>query len=583
MVLHKVRGVVFFAIALAATVALAATPPSGTLNAPAAGQTASINWAGGPFTGATADPGVCTTLTCDTYQLAVNIPATFYSSNPNYAVHVRIDWSSSTNDFDLNVLDAAGNVVCSSAQGGTIFEDADCGPLAAGTYTVQVVGFTVVNATYTGTASVAPEPTSAVGLARYKPGKFTFSTPLVLPGPPNTLSGQQGIEPRVAVDPVGNLYAAAIQGVPAGTDAWKSMDGGNSWKYLGQPDGAQAAAVSIGRGEGLGGGDEDIAIGHTGNVYVTSLWLGSATQSKSTDGGNTWIVNPLSTDIPAVDREWIASYGDNIVYLTYKQLGVALSGTESIFVAKSFDGGVTFPQIVEATTPQFGVQPGDQGNIVVDPTTGYVYTSFIGQNDETKLYQARSVDGGLSWTIKQVYSAASGSLVNVFPITGVDRVGNVYIDFSDGHNIYLTASSDHGATWTTPVRVSNGTGTKTSLSAWIEGGDVGKVNLMWWGTGASSNMDPAANWQVFMAQSQNALANVPTFTQSAVSGVMHTGAICTNGTGCASGTRNLAEYFAHTTYLDGNAMVVYPDDKNNASPMTTFVKQTSGSKITGSK
>jgi hypothetical protein len=62
---------------------------------------------------------------------------------------------------------------------------------------------------------------------------------------------------------------------------------------------------------------------------------------------------------------------------------------------------------------------------------------------------------------------------------------------------------------------------------------------------------------------------------------MHTGAICTNGTGCASGTRNLAEYFAHTTYLDGNAIVVYPDDKNNASPMTTFVRQTGGSKIVG--
>jgi hypothetical protein len=338
-------------------------------------------------------------LTCDAFQLTVNVPATFYSSNPSYAVHVGANWSSSTNDFDVYVKDAAGNVLCSSATGGTASEDADCGALASGTYTVQVVGFTVVNATYNGTASLGPEPTSPTGRARYKSGNFTFSAPLVLPGPPNTLTGQQGIEPRVVTDSAGNLYAAAIQGVPAGTDAWKSMDGGKSWTYLGQPDGAQAAAVSIGRGEGLGGGDEDIATSPNGNVYITSLWLGSATQSKSTDGGNTWVVNPLSTDIPAVDRQWIAPYGDNVVYLTYKQLGVALSGTESIFVAKSFDGGVTFPQIVEATTPEFGVQPGDQGNIVVDPTTGYVYTSFIGQSDETKLYQARSVDGGLNWTI----------------------------------------------------------------------------------------------------------------------------------------------------------------------------------------
>jgi hypothetical protein len=511
------------------------------------------------------------------------VPATFYSSNPSYAVHVRADWSSSANDFDLYVKDAAGNVVCSSGQGSTIFEDADCGQLAAGSYVVQVVTFAAANATYNGTASVGPEPVSAVGNARYKPGNFSFSVPQVLPGPPNTLTGQQGIEPRVAVDPVGNMYAAAIQGIPAGTDAWKSMDAGKTWKYLGQPDGAQAAAVSIGRGEGLGGGDEDIAIGATGNVYMTSLWLGSATQSKSTDGGNTWVVNPLSTDVPAVDRQWIAASGNNIVYLTYKQIGADLSGTESIFVAKSFDGGITFPQIVPATTPEVGVQPGDQGNIVVDPTTGYVYTSFIGENDVNNVYQARSIDGGLTWTIKLVYSAASGSLVNIFPITAVDRVGNVYVTFSDGHSIFLTASSDHGATWKTPVRVSNGTDAKTSLAAWVEGGDAGKVNVMWWGTSAASSMDAAANWKVLMAQTQDAFAKVPTFTQSAVSPIMHTGPICTNGLGCASGTRNLAEYFAHAVYLDGNAVVVYPDDKNNASPMTTFVRQIGGSRVLGGR
>ena len=33
----------------------------------------------------------------------------------------------------------------------------------------------------------------------------------------------------VRTDAVGNIYAAAIEGVPAGTDAWKSMDGGKTW------------------------------------------------------------------------------------------------------------------------------------------------------------------------------------------------------------------------------------------------------------------------------------------------------------------------------------------------------------------
>lgn len=564
------------AVVLTAT-AIAATPSSGTLNAPTSGQTSTVTWSGGPYTGATADPSVCTTLTCDSFTVVVNVPATFYSYNPNYSIRVGINWTSSSNDFDLYLYDSSGNLIGTSAQGGTTFELIDAGQLPSGTYTVQVVTFTGVNATYNGNATLGPEPTNANGTARYKNGNFTFTAPLVLPGPPDAAFNQQGLEPRVTTDPLGNIYAAAIQGIPAGTDTWKSMDGGKSWTYLGQPDGAQAAAALGARGAGAGGGDEDLAIGSTGNVYVDSLWLGSAAQSTSLNGGATWIVNPFSTDVPLVDRQWIASDGASNLYLTYKQLGVLLSGTESIFVAKSFDGGITFPQIVEVTTPQFGVQPGDQGNIVVDKNNGYVYTSFVGQSNANTIYLARSADGGKTWGIKQVYTAANGaSLANVFVITTVDAASNVYVSYSDGHNIYMTGSRDQGVTWTTPVRVSNGVSTKTALSPWIEAGQAGKVNIVWWGTNSGNNLDTTAQWKVFFAQTQDFFKNIPVFYQSAATPVMHVGAICVNGTGCASGTRNLAEYFAQGTYRDGTSLIVYPDDNNNPSPMTTFIRQTGG-------
>src|SRR5689334_8734209 len=246
----------------------AATPVGGTLNPPAtAGQSSSVSWSGGPYTGATADPSVCTTLTCDSYTLNVNVSAMFYSSNPNYSIQVGINWTSSTNDFDLYVHDSAGNVVCSSGQGNTNFELADCGQLAAGTYTVQVVAFTTVSATYNGNATLGPEPANPVGKARYKSGNFAWTNPILLPGPNGAVFGTQDVEPRVRTDAVGNIYAAAIEGVPAGTDAWKSMDGGKTWTYLGEPDGAQAASAEA-RGGGLGGGDEDLAIGNSGLVYV---------------------------------------------------------------------------------------------------------------------------------------------------------------------------------------------------------------------------------------------------------------------------------------------------------------------------
>src|SRR4051795_6029316 len=158
---------------------IASTPTSGTLNAPASGASSSVTWGGGPYTGATADPAACTTVTCDSYTLNVNVPATFYSANPNYSVQVAINWSSNTNDFDLYVKDGSGNVVCSSGQSMTTSEGADCGQLASGTYTVQVVAFATVNASYSGTATLGPEPVSPVGKARYKNSNATFSKPLI--------------------------------------------------------------------------------------------------------------------------------------------------------------------------------------------------------------------------------------------------------------------------------------------------------------------------------------------------------------------------------------------------------------------
>lgn len=583
-------GLMVLALALAVYPAFAATPSSGTLTAPTPGQTSSIAFSGGPFTGATATPAACTTLTCDSFSLTVNVSSTFYSSNPSYAVHVKINWASNTNDFDLNVNDASGNTICSSAQGGTNFEDADCGQLPSGTYTVQVVGFTVVTATYTGAATLGPEPSLGTGSARYKKSNLTFSTPQELQRPidlANTsgtnVSADQDVEPRIVHDVLGNYYVAAIQGVPGGIDIWKSVDSGNTFSYMGQPDGLQVGATLGADGVGLGGGDEDLAVSPSGVVYASSLWLGSATQSTSFTGGSTWVSNPYSSDFPIVDRQWIASHGNSELYLTTKQLGALTDGTVTLFVAKSFDNGVTWPQVSPVTTPEAGVQPGDQGNITVDQNTGTVYTVFIGSNGNI-VWLARSSDGGQTWILKQVFAAPTGTnLANIFATVAVDSASNVYVVFSSGTNVFLTASANQGASFTTPVRVNNGTGSKTAIGPWITAGGAGHVNIVFWGTSAGSANDTSAQWQVFNAQSRDATDAVPTITQTAATGVMHVGPICNQGLGCAAGTRNLAEYFAPDVGLNGEALIVYPDDKNTTSSSgaarTFFVKQTGGSTL----
>jgi hypothetical protein len=583
----SIRGLLLFSVVLTVAIpSFSATPASGSLS----GTAASFNWSGGPYTAVATDTSSCTTLNCDTLYLTINTPSGFFASLPNDEVQIRITWQGVTNEFDLYLFDPSGNLLASSAQAFETYEEIDAGPLPNGTYKVVVVASQTVNVSYSGTAQIAVDPTVANGQARYQPGKMTFGTPFELPRPNDpansgvTVVADQDVEPRVVHDSLGNLYAAAIQGVPGGVDVWKSYDGGKSFTYLGQPDGTQVVATTgTTTGTGLGGGDEDLAVGTSGNVYMNSLWLGSTTQASSFNGGSTWAINPLSSDIPANDRQWIASYGPKTLYLTYKQLGALQNGTVSIVVVKSTDGGITFPQITQVTTPVSGVQPGDQGNIVVDPRNGNVYNVFFDQTS-TQVYLARSTDGGATFDLKLAYQGpADTSLAHVFPAVAVDNGGNLHVVFSDGVNTYLTASRDMGATWSHVVRVNNGASTRTAIQPWVVAGDPGKVNVSWLGTSATDFMNSSAQWNVFLAQSQNDFASVPTFAQSTVTGVVHVGPVCANGLGCASGTRTLAEYWAPDVYLDGNALIVYPDDKNSGLPSgdarTWFVRQTAGPTI----
>jgi len=603
--------VFIIAVLLGVSTTALANSYSGTLSAPtAAGASSSVTWTG-TVTGVIGDTGgtglinpPCTSTICDIYTLTVNVPATFYTANPNYSIHVNVTDvpNNPATDIDLYVYDASGNLVCDGTSPSSTQEDVDCGPLVAGTYQVQIVPAVAVQQAYNGQIILEPEPASTVqntGLVRYRKGNFTFSSPVQLVRPNNVEStGSNGLfldsdgEPRVVHDAVGNLYVAAIQGVPAGSDMWSSKDGGSTWNYLGQPDGAQALNVLSGvNGAGLGGGDEDVITLPNGQVDMTSLWLGSNTTCTSSNGGTTWLCNPNGSMLPADDRQWLANYGNNIVYITSKQLGTVVAGPESIYVAKSTDGGKTFPTVSLVTTPELGIQPGDQGNIITD-TNGNVYTVFF-DTSGTIVYMAKSTDGGSTWMIKQVYAAPPCSptlcisLVHVFASITADRANNLYIVFSDGSNSYYTSSTDGGASWRLPTIVQSGFGLKSTVEPWVVAGDAGKINIFFYGTADRYFMDSAANWVVYMAQSQNALAKVPTFSIApATPYVIHTGAICNAGTACPSGTRTMLEYFFPDTYLDGNALAVFPDSihvQDTTAPNTAVwcVKQTGGSKITG--
>jgi hypothetical protein len=443
-----------------------------------------------------------------------------------------------------------------------------------------------------------PHPVSATPrqlLPTYVTGSFTFSTPLELDANWGQFSAADA-EPEIKVDIFGNIYVTAIQGVPAGTDFWKSTDKGANFAYLGQPDGAQDHCQILPQCVAGGGGDDSIAVSNGGYLYVSSLWLGSVTMSASYDGGiggtvpgQRWEVNPAAATIPGDDRQWIAAYGPQTVYMSYTDIGTGVIDFE-----KSTDGGKTFGAPVQTYPITSSILSDVQGNMVVDQYNGNIYICFVALGADNQVYINRSTDGGSTWTLLQAYNGPAGTgNAQVFPTMAVDRGGNVYVAFSAcgaGHTncqIEMVSSTDQGTTWSSALRVSNGAATATAVEPTIAAGSPGVVDVTWLGSSAATP-DVLSNWHVFFAQVTNALTSNPTIAQDqAEVNVMHKWDICFNGTGCASnphqspGNRDLLEYYSMTIDADGNANIAYADSVTNCPDATCithtfFMKQTAG-------
>lgn len=441
----------------------------------------------------------------------------------------------------------------------------------------------------------------------YVNGNFAFSAPLELTGhPASPAFFQADAEPEISVDIFGNIYVTAIQGVPGGTDFWKSTDKGNSFVYLGQPDGAQdhcnPPTVQC---AALGGGDDQIDVSNGGYLYISSLWLGNVTMSASYDGGTggatpeqAWQVNPGAADIVSDDRQWVAAYGPRTVYMSFATTALTRPpGSIGLFITKSPDGGKTFPSLTEITALQPLDQVNVESNLVVDPYNGNLYTTYIPNAAMNTIKLASSIDGGTTWNITTAYTGPVGTTNRgVFPNIALDRGGNLHLVFtrSDavGHtncHVLLTSTSNPSAAspnWTPAFQVDSGAGNVSAAEAWVVAGSPGTVNVAWLGSTAASPDTSGSTWDVYFAQITNALLSNPTIAQSKVTpNSVHNHSLCFNGAGCAAGphgdpgNRDLLEYFRMVLDNDGKANIVYADSVNNCPVATCrtntwFVKQT---------
>jgi hypothetical protein len=135
-------------------------------------------------------------------------------------------------------------------------------------------------------------------------------------------------------------------------------------------------------------------------------------------------------------------------------------GGEAHFTGVSYssDGGATFTDIGQL--PDSG--EGDAGDpaFARDNTTGRIYLTTLGFNTFTRLQVFRSDTDGVSW-MAPVSCCIDNSAFQDKEWVAVDNVagssqGNVYIAWrSFGDGIYFVRSTDHGDTWSTPLKIAD--------------------------------------------------------------------------------------------------------------------------------
>lgn len=350
------------------------------------------------------------------------------------------------------------------------------------------------------------------------------------------------------------------------------------------------AEVSPGPALAVFGNDAEMVKDAEGTLYYSDLQLtASLAVYYSNDDGLTWTYQPIASMLPAVDRQWMATGPDagplagshSATYLTFNQL------SSSPWVTKSTDGGQTWKGvIVDPTQPAATFWA--MGNILVDPTDGAVFLSWVvgyaGEGVgptppvvEYKIRYAASFDGGLTWQANDG-PATRGNAGHLFSVLAQDDAGRLYMTWAelvgDHQEVMLSSSGDRGATWTPGVKVS---GNGTAVMPWIDAGKPGQVVVAWYGNNATAPSSQAdGDWFVYAAQSFDANTTAPTFTTVQVTAEpMRNGAICTVGIAC-TGDRQLADFFQVRLDSEGQSHIVYADTEHGDGTTTYYTRQVSG-------
>lgn len=274
----------------------------------------------------------------------------------------------------------------------------------------------------------SPNGNGATPPASGAPGP-RFEAPITLPGE------RGGPEPTIVMAPDdGTIFVAAQDPVGGGPRVWISRDGGTAWTEK--------------RPTTEGGGEVSIAAGPGGFVVLTQLGQRGNVVSVSRDGGDSWTTAPLGSVTQYFDRQWAAIDERGSAYL----LARVFSDRTSAAVSRSDDRGLTW--LHRGNPWDADHEPGNaNGNLLA--AGGALWVPYVCR-DAKAVCASVSRDRGVSWDQSLVVARDVG-VDNVYPAIALLGATPVvtWSDASSGRlAVWSAVSTDGGASWSAPVRVS---------------------------------------------------------------------------------------------------------------------------------
>src|SRR5215212_187208 len=597
----------------------ASSPASATINSSA---TAPLTWIGTAPGGATPNAplgliggeDLCQEgINCDTFTLTVGGTPADWSGK---LIRIKLEWLLPVTDYDLYIHkdSNSGPVVGSSTRGATspteplTWEDTTIDPSVqgAGVYTIRAVYFaaTAVDQ-YKGSATIEAQPA-----AQPTPTPSTESAPRYYTYPAPPAMGNSAGEPTIGVNwESGNaMFMASLQTLRVKWDDTASPAPA-TWEDV------SAANTSLVTGDPLLFTDSETAPNRTNRTFVSQL-LGKASAMSFTDNdGANWSVSQGSGINSGVDHQTIGGgpYAKNVdgtlkggaiqhpgpngqtypnaIYYASQDIGLAE-------IARSDDGGFTFGVAIPMWTL---VQcDGLHGHIKVAPDgTVYVPNKACGGKQGV----AVSEDNGLSWSIRTVEGSSSG---DTDPSVGIGADGTVYFGYADGDgHARVAISHDRGATWQQVQDVGASHGIQNSVFPAVIAGDSDRAAYFFLGSttpgasGRATDTTFPGTWFGYIATTYDGGASWVTVNATPNDPVQRR-VVCTNGTTCPDGTRNLLDFNDLTVDKQGRAVAAFADgcvtaecirgvdrntdgkldsNDNDGANKATIIRQTGGKRL----